>query len=52
MGPLWVFGHSGKGPLQKGSVPGIWDVSYQQLLVFGLEVTRVFLVTEEKQGKS
>ena len=51
-GPLGVPGHPGEGPLQKSSAPGIPEFSYQQLLVFGLEVARVFLVTEKKQGKS
>lgn len=46
----WVT--PGKGPLQKGSALGIPKVSYQQLLVFCLEVACVFLVTEEKQGMS
>jgi len=41
-----------QGTPAKGSAPRILEVSYQQLLVFGLEVARVFLVTEEKQGKS
>ena len=49
---LGVPGQPGKGPLQKGSAPRIPEVSHQQLLVFGLEVACVFLVTEEKQGKS